>query len=79
MEIMKKENCLLCNRSFENETKLKDHYVKFHNVNENKFFFFKKKKMDLHNGRFLNILKTENCKYCDEILEKNNFLLLIIS
>ena len=58
--------CLLCNQKFTNKQNLKDHYVKFHEVNENNGFF--KKLMD---QKKKNVMYKRTCNYCDEFVFAN--------
>ena len=58
--------CLLCNQKFTNKENLKDHYVKFHKVNENNGFF--KKLMD---QKKKNVMYKRTCNYCDEFVFAN--------
>ena len=53
--------CLLCNQKFTNKENLKDHYVKFHKVNENNSFFKK-----LIDQKKKNVMYRRICNYCDE-------------
>ena len=50
--------CLLCCSVFENQKELLDHYLSYHNVDENNWFF--KKLFQLDNRAFL-----KNCLGCD--------------
>ena len=58
--------CLLCNQKFTNKENLKDHFVKFHEVNENNSFF--KKLMD---QKKKNVMYRRNCNYCNEFVFAN--------
>ena len=58
--------CLLCNQKFTNKENLKDHYVKFHEVNENNSFFKK-----LIDQKKKNVMYRRNCNYCNEFVFAN--------
>ena len=57
--------CLLCEHITNDKEKLKQHYVKFHNVDENNLFF--KKLIDQKK----NIIHRRKCNYCDEFVFLN--------
>ena len=54
--------CLLCNKNLTNEN-LKDHYVKFHEVNENNVFF---KRLIAQKNK--NVLFNRKCNRCNEFV-----------
>ena len=54
--------CLLCQHITNDKEKLKQHYVKFHNVDENNLFF--KKLIDQKK----NIIHRRKCNYCQEFV-----------
>ena len=57
--------CLLCNYENNQIKELKEHYVKYHNVDENNFFFKK-----LINQKE-NIIHRKKCNYCNEFVFMN--------
>ena len=57
--------CLLCNFKNNQREKLKEHYLKYHNVDENNFFFEK-----LINQK-KNIIHRRKCNYCNEFVLLN--------
>ena len=59
--------CLLCQYETSERSKLKEHFVKYHNVDENNSFF--KKLIDQKND----VIYGRKCKHCDEfVLNKVN-------
>ena len=53
--------CLLCSSKFENKQKLIDHYLQYHNVDQNNCFF---KKLFVENNKaFL-----KNCIRCNQLI-----------
>ena len=54
--------CLLCKLTTPNERELKNHYINFHNVDENNTFF--KKIFEVRND----VLVGERCQKCDEFI-----------
>ena len=58
-------NCLLCKQKFTKDN-LKDHYVKFHKVNENNVFFKK-----LIDQKKKNVIYNRTCKHCNEFIVDN--------
>ena len=52
--------CLLCSSNFENKQKLIDHYLQYHNVDQNNWFF--KKLFVENNEAFL-----KNCIRCNQL------------
>ena len=58
--------CLLCNQKLTSRENLKDHYVKFHEVNENNSFFKK-----LIDQKKKNVMYRRNCNYCNEFVFAN--------
>ena len=57
--------CLLCQYKNNEKEKLKEHYLKYHNVDENNLFF--KKLIDQKN----NVIHGRKCDYCDEFVFSN--------
>ena len=59
--------CLLCN--FENNEikQLKEHYLKYHNVDENNYFF---KKL-INQKKNKNVIHRRKCNYCNEFVFSN--------
>ena len=57
--------CLLCDYKNNQVKELKEHYLKYHNVDENNFFFKK-----LINQK-KNIIHRKKCNYCDEFVFLN--------
>ena len=57
--------CLLCNFTTNEKTKLKNHYIKYHNVDKNNSFF--KKLIDQRN----NVIHGRKCKDCNEFVFSN--------
>ena len=56
--------CLLCSSKFEDQQKLIDHYLTYHNVDQNNWFF---KKLFVTNNKAL----LRNCVRCDQFLTTN--------
>ena len=57
--------CLLCQYENNEKKELKEHYLKYHNVDENNLFF--KKLIDQKN----NVIHGRKCDYCDEFVFSN--------
>ena len=57
--------CLLCQYENNEKKKIKEHYLKHHNVDENNSFF--KKLIDQKN----NLIYGKNCNYCNEFVFSN--------
>ena len=57
--------CLLCQYENNEKKKIKEHYLKHHNVDENNLFF--KKLIDQKN----NLIYGKNCNYCNEFVFSN--------
>ena len=57
--------CLLCQYKNNQKKELREHYVKYHNVDENNLFF--KKLIDQKN----NIIHNRKCKYCGKFVFSN--------
>ena len=57
--------CLLCNFTTNENTKLKNHYIKYHNVDKTNSFF--KKLIDQRN----NVIHGRKCKDCNEFVFSN--------
>ena len=57
--------CLLCQYENNGKNELKEHYLKYHNVDENNLFF--KKLIDQKN----NVIHGRKCDYCDEFVFSN--------
>ena len=55
--------CVLCNYKVENVENLKEHYVKFHDVNENNVFF---KKLIRQNNKY--VIYRRKCNFCNEFV-----------
>ena len=60
--------CLLCNDKSSDIEKVKEHYIKFHNVDQNNIFF--KKLIDQINKK-KNVIYRRNCNYCNEFVYLN--------
>ena len=59
--ILEKMKCLLCSSNFEKQQKLIDHYLQYHNVDQNNWFF---KKLFVENNKaFL-----KNCVRCNQFI-----------
>ena len=58
--------CLLCNQKSTNIEKLKEHYIKSHDVNENNVFFKR-----LIGQKKKNVIYRRNCNYCNEFVFVN--------
>ena len=56
--------CLLCDYKNNEIEELKEHYLKYHNVNENNFFF--KKLIDQKKKK--NVIHRRKCNYCNEFV-----------
>ena len=61
--------CLLCNCKNNKIEELKDHYVKYHNVDENNLFF--KKLIDQKKKNKKNVIHRRKCNYCNEFVFLN--------
>ena len=57
----KKMKCLLCSSMFRDQKELLDHYLSYHNIEENNWFF---KKLFQSNSKTL----LKNCVRCNEFL-----------
>ena len=57
--------CLLCNLTTNEKNKLKNHYIKYHNVDKDNSFF--KKLIDQRN----NVIHGRKCKDCNEFVFSN--------
>ena len=57
--------CLLCQYKTNEKNKLKKHYLKYHNVDENNLFF--KRLIDQKN----NVIYSKRCNHCDEFVFSN--------
>ena len=57
--------CLLCKFKTNDKNKLKSHYLKYHNVDENNLFF--KKLIDQRN----NVIQGRKCKNCNDFVFSN--------
>ena len=57
--------CLLCQYKTNDKNELKKHYLKYHNVDENNFFF--KRLIDQKN----NVIHGRKCKYCNDFVFSN--------
>ena len=66
MRVSFRMKCLLCN--FENNEieQLKEHYLKYHNVDENNLFFKK-----LINQKKKNVIHRRKCNYCNDFVFLN--------
>ena len=60
-------NCLLCEYTTDNKNELKEHYLKYHNVDENNLFF--KKLIDQNKKN--DVFHRRKCNYCDEFIVSN--------
>ena len=58
--------CLLCNYENKERDQLKDHYVKYHNIDKNNLFF---KKLINQNKNV--VIHRRKCRYCNEFVFKN--------
>ena len=65
MRVSFRMKCLLCDYKNNQIKELKEHYLKYHNVDENKFFFKK-----LINQK-KNIIHRRKCNYCNEFVFLN--------
>ena len=61
--------CLLCKYKSSDIEKIKEHYFKSHNVDQNNNFF--KKLIDQNNKKKKNIIYRRNCNYCNEFVYLN--------
>ena len=61
--------CLLCKYKSSYIEKVKEHYLKSHNVDQNNIFF--KKLIDLNNKKKKNVIYRRNCNYCNEFVYLN--------
>ena len=61
--------CLLCKYKSSDIEKVKEHYLKSHNVDQNNIFF--KKLIDLNNKKKKNVIYRRNCNYCNEFVYLN--------
>ena len=53
--------CFLCSSKFDDKSKLIEHYINYHNIDENNYFF--KQLINLKNKSYL-----KKCLQCDEFL-----------
>ena len=60
--------CLLCNYKSSNIEKVKGHYFKLHNVDQNNIFF---KKLIDQNEKNKNVIYRRKCNYCNEFVYLN--------
>ena len=58
--------CLLCSSQFDDKKKLIEHYISYHNIDENNYFF----KCLLQNVQNKPHLK--KCIWCDQIIATKN-------
>ena len=65
MRVSFRMKCLLCDYKNDQVEELKEHYLKYHNVDENNFFFKK-----LINQK-KNIIHRKKCNYCNEFVFVN--------
>ena len=65
MRVSFRMKCLLCQYKNNEKKELKEHYVKYHNVDKNNLFF--KKLIDQKN----NVIYGRKCDYCDEFVFSN--------
>ena len=65
MRVSFRMKCLLCQYENNGKNELKEHYLKYHNVDENNLFF--KKLIDQKN----NVIHGRKCDYCDEFVFSN--------
>ena len=65
MRVFFRMKCLLCQYENNKKKELKEHYLKYHNVDENNLFF--KKLIDQKN----NVIHGRKCDYCDEFVFSN--------
>ena len=65
MRVSFRMKCLLCQYKNNQKKELREHYVKYHNVDENNLFF--KKLIDQKN----NIIHNRKCKYCGKFVFSN--------
>ena len=61
--------CLLCKYKSSDIQKVKEHYVKFHNVDQNNIFF--KKVIDQNKKKKNNVIYRRNCNHCNEFVYVN--------
>ena len=60
--------CLLCQYISNDINKLKEHYLKYHNVDENNLFF---KKLINQKKKKKNVIHRRKCNYCNEFVFMN--------
>ena len=60
--------CLLCKYTLTDIEKLKEHYLKYHNVDQNNIFF---KKLIDRNEKKKNVIYRRKCNYCNEFVFLN--------
>ena len=65
MRVSFRMKCLLCQYKNNEKKELKEHYVKYHNVDKNNLFF--KKLINQKN----NVIHGRKCDYCDEFVFSN--------
>ena len=65
MRVSFRMKCLLCQYENNEKKELKEHYLKYHNVDENNLFF--KKLIDQKN----NVIHGRKCKYCGKFVFSN--------
>ena len=65
MRVSSRMNCLLCQYENNQKEELREHYIKYHNVDENNLFF--KKLIDQKN----NTIYRKLCKYCGKFVFSN--------
>ena len=61
--------CLLCKYKSSDIEKVKEHYLKSHNVDQNNIFL--KKLIDLNSKKKKNVIYHRNCNYCNEFVYLN--------
>ena len=61
--------CLLCKYKSSDIEKVKEHYLKSHNVDQNNVFF--KKLIDLNKKKKKNVVYHRKCNYCNEFVYLN--------
>ena len=61
--------CLLCNYKSSDIEKVKEHYIKNHNVDQNNIFF--KKLIDQNKKKKKNVIYRRRCNYCNEFVFLN--------
>ena len=67
-----KMNCLLCSSTFENQEDLLGHYIDYHNVDENNWFF--QKLFQIKNKTVLKRVRCEEFLTTDKHKSVHNFL-----